>query len=140
MMYRYPEDGPPADLTVEGFGDSLAEAISSVVLGMFNTIVSLEGIEKRDLVQVEAEGHDVKSLIFNLMDELLYINDIDGFIASEVHVELEEDNLKGRAECQGEALDPEKHQIGIAIKAVTYHQMRIDESEDGWRVRVVFDT
>lgn len=139
-MYRYPEDGPPADLTVEGMGSTLEEALSNVALGMFNSIVSIDDLEERKSIKVKAEGHDIKSLIFNLMDELLYINDIEGFVASKVHIELMEENLRAEVKCQGEKLDPKKHEIGIAIKAVTYHQMRIEKYQDSWRVRVVFDT
>jgi SHS2 domain-containing protein len=140
MDYRYPEDGPPADLTVEGLGGTLEEAIANVALGMFNAMSPIEGVDPVKEFDVEAEGHDMESLLFNLFDELLYIYDMDHLLASQVDVELNTEDSWGIAHCWGEEIRPESHEMGIAIKAVTFHQMRIEKKSDGWLVRVVFDT
>lgn len=140
MVYRYPEDGPPADLTVEGLGNSVVEAITYVALGMFNTLTPLEGVKPVKEFMIKAEGHDLKSLIFNIMDEFLYLNDVEYLVASEIVLKIDNEKFQAVAYCKGEKLDLTKHQTGIAIKAVTFHQMKIEKLEGGYVVRVVFDT
>jgi SHS2 domain-containing protein len=35
--------------------------------------------------------------------------------------------------------DPQRHPIDTEIKAVTYHQLRIEQREARWEARVIFD-
>lgn len=140
MSFSYPEDGPPADLTVEGLGENVAEAIKNVVLGMFNALTPLEGIKPVEEFVIEADGRDLESLIFNLMDEFLYFNDVDNLVASEILLKVDQDKFRATAYCKGERLDTSRHQTGIAIKAVTFHQMKVLETDEGFIARVVFDT
>ena len=140
MGFRYPEDGPPADLTVEGLGENVVDAIKNVALGMFNALTPLEGIKPVEEFVIEADGRDLESLIFNLMDEFLYFNDVDNLVVSEILLKVDQDKFQAKAYCKGEKLDPSRHQTGIAIKAVTFHQMKVTETDEGFLARVVFDT
>ena len=138
MGFRYAEDGPVADLTIEAEGSTLEEAFQNAALAMFNAITPLEGIEEREECSIEAEGDDMGALLFNFLDELLYVNDVDLLVFSGIEVEI--DGLRLRARCCGEPFDLERHRQGIAVKAVTFHQMRIEQRGGGWSIRVVLDT
>jgi len=138
MGFRYAEDGPVADLTIEAEGSTLEEAFQNAALAMFNAITPLEGIEEREERSIEAEGDDMGALLFNFLDELLYVNDVDLLVFSGIEVEI--DGLRLRARCSGEPFDLERHRQGIAVKAVTFHQMRIEQRGGGWSIRVVLDT
>jgi SHS2 domain-containing protein len=138
--YCYPEGGPPADLLVEGRGKTLGEAISNVGLAMFNSITPLEGINEKEKFVVEAKGFDEMSLLLNLLDEMLYLNDVEGLVAKKIAVEFDTLKLIAKAECIGERFTALTHKVGIAVKAVTYHMMEIKKVNDFWIVRVVFDT
>jgi SHS2 domain-containing protein len=39
----------------------------------------------------------------------------------------------------GEPLDPARHTIERVAKAVTYHQLTVEERKDGWYARVYID-
>jgi SHS2 domain-containing protein len=138
--YSYPPGGPPADLLVEGRGKTLGEAVANVALGMLNMITPLEGISAKETYRAEVEGSDLQSLIFNLLDEMLFLNDSDGLTAKSLTVEIDEANLKARAAARGERFSAATHQVGIAVKAVTYHMMKIEKIPEGYSVRMVFDT
>ncbi|RMI19918.1 MAG: hypothetical protein D6681_02630, partial [Calditrichaeota bacterium] len=43
------------------------------------------------------------------------------------------------AEVSGETLDPERHYIYFDIKAITYHQLSIQEENGCYRTRIIFD-
>jgi SHS2 domain-containing protein len=140
LGYSYPPGGPPADLLVEGRGESLSEAVANVALGMLNVITPLEGIKENEAYTANAEGSDLQSLIFNLLDEILYRNDFEGLTAKSLTVEIDEKNFKARAEGIGERFSAATHKVGIAVKAVTYHMMSIEKNNGEWIVRMVFDT
>jgi SHS2 domain-containing protein len=138
--YNYPLGGPPADLLVEGTGKTLGEAVANVALGMLNMITPLEGIAEKEIYNAYAEGTDVQSLIFNILDELLFLNDSEGLTAKNLTVEIDEVMLKASATGHGERFSAATHKVGIAVKAVTYHMMKIEKTPQGYSVRVVFDT
>jgi SHS2 domain-containing protein len=138
--FSYPPGGPPADLLVEGSGRTLGEAVANVALGMLNRITPLEGITERETYRADVEGTDLQSLIFNLLDELLFLNDSEGLTAKSLTVEIDEAKLKASAIGRGERFSAATHEVGIAVKAVTYHMMKVEKTTEGYSVRVVFDT
>lgn len=140
MGFRYAEEGPTADLTVDAWGGSLGEAFSYAALAMFNAMTPLEVVEEAETRAFDAEGDDLGSLLFNFLDELLYLHEVDLIVFSAIDVEADEGNFSLHAECRGERFDLERHEQGIAIKAVTFHNMAIERVEGGWSVRVVLDT
>lgn len=138
--FFYPDDGPQADLTVEAYGSTLNEAFSNIALGAFNAITPLEEVEEVEGRRVEVESEDYLGLLYDFLDELLFIYDSELLVFSKIDVRLEENPLRLLAECIGERLDLNRHRSRIVIKAVTFHQMKIEETPEGWRIRVVFDT
>ena len=138
--YDYPPGGPPADLLVEGKGNTLGEAVANVALGMLNAITPLEGISERETYTFSAEGIDLQSLIFNLLDEILFQNDSEGITARSLTVKIDEEKFRASAVGRGERFSAKTHETGIAVKAVTYHMMKIERTTEGYRVLTVFDT
>ena len=138
--FRYIEEGPSADLTVEAYGPTLAEAFASAALAMFNAMTPLEKVEKRVTRALEVGGDDLGGLLYNFLDELLFVHEAELIVFSGIDVALDEENLQATAECSGEPFDLGRHEQGTAIKAITFHQMRIERRDGGWAIRVVFDT
>ena len=140
MGFTYPDGGPLADLLVEATGSTLGEAFANLALGMFNAMTPIGDIAEEEEFTVEAEGMDMESLLFNLMDEFLYLNDVEFLVPRRIDMQVDANSFNAQARCVGERFSGETHEVGIAVKAVTYHMMEIDEEEEGWRVRMVFDT
>jgi SHS2 domain-containing protein len=140
MTYSYPEGGPTADLLIEATGKTLGEAFSQIALGMFNMMTPLEGIAEKEEFMVEAEGTDYENLLFNLMDEFLFVADVDFLIPKTINITVDHENMSAAGVCKGERFSNTTHEVGIQIKAVTYHMMDIKKTLDGWYVPMVFDT
>lgn len=140
MSYSYPEGGPTADLLIEATGKTLGEAFAQIAFGMFNMLTPLSGISAEEEFIVEAEGTDLESLLFNIMDEFLYVTDVEFLVPKTIDMTVDHDNIKVKGVCMGEKFSAETHEVGIQVKAVTYHMMEIKEISDGWYVRMVFDT
>jgi SHS2 domain-containing protein len=140
MTYTYPERGPPADLLVEATGETLGKAFANLALGMFNAMTPIGDIAEDEEFVVEAQGEDLESLLFNLMDEFLYLNDVEFLVPRKIEISVDEKHFHAEAMCVGERFSRDTHETGIAVKAVTYHMMEIKHVDGGYKVRMVFDT
>ncbi len=138
--YRYAEDGPTADLTVDTWGETLEDVFRQSAIALFNAITPLEGIDQNETREFEVDGHDLGALLFNFLDELLYLQEVDLIVFSGFDLEIDRESITLKAVCHGELFDLSKHTQGIAIKAVTFHLMKFEETDEGWKLRVVLDT
>ena len=60
---------------------------------------------------------------------------------SDIKVEItsEDDHPRLEADCKGEKIDPDKHEIGNDVKAVTYHDFKLTQEGDKWTCYVLLD-
>jgi SHS2 domain-containing protein len=125
---------------VETWGETLEEVFSQAAIALFNAITPIEGVEKVETREFQVEGDDLGALLFNFLDELVYIHEVDLVVFSAFDLEIDREQISLKAVCHGESFDIERHSQGIAIKAVTFHLMSIQQSDEGWNLRVVLDT
>ncbi|KAF2974843.1 hypothetical protein EK904_012604 [Melospiza melodia maxima] len=100
-------------------------------MAMFGYMTDTGTVEPVDTVEVEAEGHDLLSLLFHFLDEWLYKFSADEFfIPREVKVlHIDRRHFKIRSIGWGEEFSLEKHPQGTEVKAITYSAMQICEDE-----------
>lgn len=91
-------------------------------------------------MEIEAEGHDLASLLYSFMDELLFQFNGDYFVCKRVEiVQFDRESFKIKAKGYGETFDKSKHVPGTEIKAMTYSAMQIHEGPDRSDVFVIVD-
>ena len=77
------------------------------------------------------EGHDLQTLLFAYMDELLFQFSADGFTVRKITItDFDTTNYKIRATIEGELFDRNRHPIGTEIKAITFSNMQIYDKQD----------
>ncbi|XP_050765970.1 protein archease isoform X5 [Gymnogyps californianus] len=69
---KYPPLNKKYECELHAWGDTLEEAFEQCVMAMFGYMTDTETVEPVDTVEVEAEGHDMLSLLFHFLDEWLY--------------------------------------------------------------------
>lgn len=128
----------PADVGFLAYGRTLEELFANAALAMFSLACEPSAIEEREQRQIEVTGGDHETLLFAWLAELLAISDAEQifFRGAEVS-ELRDGRLRGAA--AGEKYDKARHRAGTYIKAVTYHQLRVERTPEGWRARVFLD-
>jgi len=137
-MERYRVFDHTADLGIEVFGRDEKELFSNAAFAIFDLIVDLGGVNASEVREVVANGSDREDLLVNFLREILYMINGERLLLKDFSVlELDSHHIAG--EVKGEPFDSERHSIKMEIKAVTYHQVAVRETKDGWRARMIFD-
>ncbi|KAM4044985.1 protein archease isoform 1-T1 [Anomaloglossus baeobatrachus] len=120
-----------ADVQLHAWGETLEEAFEQCAMAMFNYMTDIETVEPIDTVEVQIEGNDMLSLLYNFLDEWLYKFSADQyFVPREVKVlQIDRINFKIRSIGWGEEFSLSKHPQGTEVKAITYSAMQIHEEE-----------
>ncbi|MEM2363535.1 MAG: archease [Candidatus Nezhaarchaeales archaeon] len=132
----------PSDLYVEVKANNLEEAFALCGLAVYEAMTNTNLVGREEEVKVVIEGFDLYSLLYNWIEELIYLFDSKGFLGSYVKVdEMIETNGKFvlKATILGEKYNPEKHESKTAIKAATYHLMEIKRENCYYVIRYVLD-
>ena len=127
-----------ADVGLRVRGDSLPQLFENAALGLFDTIVGLDHIAPRDERAIEIDACDLEELMVNWLSELLYRFEVDGQVFAEFSVQaLSPERLE--ATVRGEPFDLDRYPVAADIKAVTYHQLKVEQRDGQWQVSIVFD-
>ncbi|KAG8588011.1 hypothetical protein GDO81_005850 [Engystomops pustulosus] len=122
---------PFTAIWLHAWGETLEEAFEQCAMAMFGYMTDIETVEPIDTIEVQAEGGDMLSLLYNFLDEWLYKFSADQyFIPREVKVlHIDRMNFKIRSIGWGEEFSLTKHPQGTEVKAITYSAMQICEEE-----------
>ena len=138
--FEYLEGEATADLAIRSYGATLEEAFANMALGMVNAMTTLKYIIPKERREFEVSGVDLGELLYNFLEEFLFMKDTENLVFSKISVEITENEMKYlKARCWGEPFDLTQHEPKIDVKAVTYSLMEIKKEENYWSVRVVFD-
>lgn len=135
---RYKIFNHTADLGLEIFGKEEKELFSNAAFAVFDLIVDLQDVNIKETRRLVVKGADREDLFVNYLRELLYMWNGEGMLLKDFSV-LEIDSRHLVGEMKGEPFDPARHTIKTEIKAVTYHQVEVKETKEGWKGRVIFD-
>jgi SHS2 domain-containing protein len=127
-----------ADVGFEAFGTSREELFANAARALMNLEVDLDTVRPSRELTVKAEGSAWPDLLVNWLSEILYLNDAEGWLFHDFSVqELGEKVITATA--RGEKFDRARHRVKVLVKAVTYHQLGLEETPQGWRAQVYVD-
>lgn len=129
------------DVIVEAYGKTLEDAFTNSARGLVNAMFEISEVVPDTEIEIYADGYDLKSLLYNWLEKVILVMLIDNIVVSNLRVNISERNgiysIKGVA--MGEHIDLEKHHYKIEIKAVTYHEMTIEQDCKGVTIRFLLD-
>ncbi|KAJ8920936.1 hypothetical protein NQ315_015729 [Exocentrus adspersus] len=134
-----------ADVQLHAWGDSLKEAFEQCGIAMYGYMTELDTVEIKQCSDIEATGHDLESLLFHFLDELLFLFSCEPFlICSKVTITefvTEGEELRIKCKCYGEEFTLGKHPQGTEVKAITYSAMQIvnEPEKNRFEVFVIID-
>ena len=128
----------PADIGIEAYGPTLAEAFEQAAAALMSVILDPGLVETQSSKIVEITANDIEQLLVRWLSEILYIYDGKKFVSKDFSVSaLTPTSLT--AIVRGEPLSPTMHRTKLDVKAVTYHQIQVREEVGGGVVRVYLD-
>lgn len=135
LKYKFLEH--TADIKFQVFGRSLEEAFENALLAMFYSMYEKK-VENKYQHKIKVKGNNIENLLYNFLEEFLYLFDSKGVFVSEVDdikISLE----KMEIECSFSGDLAKNYKLNTAIKAVTYNDMFIKESKGNWVIQIVLD-
>ena len=142
MPYCYLDDIATADVAFEARGSSMEELFISAADAVMNVMVeNLDTIEKKERKPITCEAHSLEMLLFHLLEELVYYKDAEQVFLRISHVEIDSSSEMWRltAQAYGEQINPDRHELNVDVKAVTFHRFTCEQTEEGWKAIVVLD-
>jgi SHS2 domain-containing protein len=134
-LFRFEEIEHTADVALRVEGKDLNELLKNAACGMAYLICE-ENFLSDDFTEqlVEIKDEDSEGLLVEWLSELVFLAEVKSFIFQKVEFEnLSEGYLKGKV--YGKIA----RELKVHIKAVTYHNLEIFETENGLEATVVFD-
>lgn len=156
-----------ADVGFEAYGATRADVFRNAGRALMNVIIDLDSVEPRERIPVTAEAREPPGLLVTWLSEIVYLYDTEGWLFRDFEVadvtaglatdlgtgsgtgssrSLTNSRADGSSACSvaaigiGERFEPGRHQIKLLVKAITYHQLALDEISKGhWRARVYVD-
>ncbi|MDP3938349.1 MAG: archease [Deltaproteobacteria bacterium] len=133
-----------ADVGVVVHGDSLEALFEIAAEALSDLITDRETVEEREERRVVLSAPDPEQLLVRWLTEILAWFEIDGLVFRRFSVRMDgalslEGRAFGEAFTYGAADRNARHPFRTAIKAVTYHQLSVRQSGDGWEATIIFD-
>jgi len=127
-----------ADMGFRVRAESFEQLLAAAGEGLASITMDCSSARPLETVEVAAQGEDVESLLVNFLSEVLFVVDCRRMAVSKVVV-----TASGRhgvsAALLGEAWDSAHHPLRNGVKAVTYHQLRVQQVAGGWVAEVYLD-
>ena len=137
-MKRYKLLDHTADIGIIVSGKDVSEAFDNAAYAMFDILADIDKVEETDSLDLQVSAASVEELLVAWLDELLYIYETERFICSRFVInDISDTSLS--ASVFGEKTDLARHEIKTEIKSVTYHQLKVEKTDDGWKAQVIFD-
>jgi SHS2 domain-containing protein len=107
--------------------------------GLFSLMfANLDAVRPVEEVSLGVVGEELDYLLFDWLNELLYLFETRRLVLVEFHVRVSGSSVQATA--RGEMFDPTRHQAEHEVKAITYHELKVVQEADGsWLAEVIVD-
>jgi SHS2 domain-containing protein len=150
-----------ADLGLRVTASTLEELFAEAGQGLLSIlVVNPQDVQPVLSRQIELAADDLGWLLFDWLSELLFAFDTEKLLLRQFEIELCGGSAQVavggttdaaaqerrptapwqlRALCRGEVCDPRRHAMDHEVKAITYHGLRVERTEQGWLAEVIVD-
>lgn len=137
--YRFLEH--TADIMIEAWGSTLEEAFEAAGIAFYDVIINVNKINKKITYKLEASGFDLMSLLYDWIEKLILIFELENLVFGDFKIVIDknEETYRIRGTGYGEKYVKELHGYKVHVKAMTYHEMSIEEKDDLIYLKYVVD-
>ena len=125
-----------ADVGIVAYGKTLKKLFENSAFGMFSLITSVGKVKEKLLISISIDAHDYEELLITYLNELQYYYSTKKVLFKRFEIPtLTETHLD--ANISGEKIS--EHEISHDIKAATYHNLKIEKTNNGYKTQIIFD-
>ncbi len=134
VNYGFEEVEHTADWALRVWGVDPASLFRAAAEGMLH-LIGAQAVEgQRSWRQVHLSAADAEGLLVSWLEELLFNLETEGVTPTDFQL-----SITDRRELQGRVLEAPSERPKKEIKAVTFHNLSIEDSEKGLETVIVFD-
>jgi len=130
-----------ADIAFEAYGKTLEELFTNAGLAVTESMVELESVQATQEHNFEVSAGSTEDLLYNFLEHIVMIKDSETLFLIDYELEIHEE--KGtyflKAHCFGDTIDQETQRLHNDVKAVTYHELKVEKVETLWKATVIID-
>jgi len=134
MRFKYLDHTSEAKF--QAFGKTIEEVFANSGLAMMNLMTKVDKVKAKEKITIKIESKKLESLLFDFLDELIFIVDTKLIFISEFKNMKIEDNVLTCIAFGDKIANCVK---GGDVKAPTYDEMLIEETDSGWMIQAVVD-
>jgi SHS2 domain-containing protein len=123
-----------ADTGFRARGRTLEELFANAALALVSTAVDSSAANPLEPYPVAASGGDLSEQLVNWLNEVLFWLDARRIVFARFDV-----STPGEGVGWGEPRDDHRHPPRLVVKAVTFHQLSVRQTPDGWVAEVFLD-
>ena len=127
-----------ADLGIRVKGPNVKNLFIQAAKAMTDLMVKGDISKKTIIKDVSLQGEDFPDLMVKWLGEILYLFHGEKLLVHSIKIKSISP-ITLRSTLTFSSFDPEHHQVKREIKAVTYHQIFVDNVNDKWQARIIFD-
>jgi len=131
-----------ADIAVEVYGETLEKLFENSAEAWLTSVLEEIPAERKEIKSIELEANSIEELLVDFLNELNYLLLTKKWIYSSpknLEIIQTKDSYQFKAAIYGEEFSNERYRLKEEIKAVTYHQMKIEKTENYFKTIIVFD-
>ncbi len=119
------------DAFIEVTASDLPEAFLTAANSVIETTLDRDTVEEKEEMSIKVKGKDLRYLLFNWLEAVIYQLITDGFAIKRVQLDLKKnEEYEISATTYGEPIDLKKHNFKVEIKAPTFYEMEIVEGKE----------
>ncbi len=138
MPFKFVEDIAIADVAFEARGKNLTELFQSAGQAVIESMANPKTVKPMIVKELKKKEKSVDRLLFDFLEEIVYLKDKEAMVFSDVAVEVDEKKLECKATLRGDKIKPKEQELHQDVKAVTMHYWLVEKKEE-WKATVVLD-
>ncbi len=141
MTYTFIEDEVTADLSIEAEATTLQELFTDLATAAIVALADPQTVQPVEEKKIHLENTDVEKLLFELLEEIIFLKDKDAFVYHDSTISITEKGDTQVLDCtlRGDAIDHTKQVLRNDLKAVTLHTFSVRQENGKWLAKVVID-
>jgi SHS2 domain-containing protein len=126
-----------ADFAISGRGRDLPELFANMARGLFSLVCDLDTVRPVVRREIRIRAEPVADLLHDWLSELNGLHHLHRELYCRFQVELGGSDLY--AVIEGEEAETERHSVQHEVKGVTWHELSLRETEEGFTAYVLLD-